>query len=92
MNILFTRQAWTDYLGWQDSDRGVVDRINRLIAEIQRSPFTGLGKPEPLRRNMAGWWSRRLTGEHRLVYRVTGQGDAQRLEIMSCRFHYSRRS
>jgi toxin YoeB len=96
MNVLFTRDAWADYLAWQASDPGMVDRVNRLISEIQRSPFTGLGKPEPLRRNMAGWWSRRLTGEHRLVYRVVGrvvgQGEAQRLEIMSCRFHYSRRN
>ena len=92
MNVLFTRDGWADYLAWQASDPDVVERINRLIAEIQRTPFTGLGKPEPLRRNLAGWWSRRLNGEHRLVYRVVGQGEAQRLEIMACRFHYSRRN
>jgi len=69
----------------------MVDRINRLISEIQRVPFAGIGKPEPLRGNLAGWWSRRLTGEHRLVYRIVGPGETQRLEIMSCRFHYSRR-
>lgn len=91
MNILFTRQAWTDYLAWQATDPDLVERINRLIADIQRTPFTGLGKPEPLRRNLVGWWSRRLTGEHRLVYRVVGQGETQRVEVMSCRFHYSRR-
>jgi toxin YoeB len=92
MNVLFTREAWADYLGWQDSGRDVADRINRLIGEIQRGPFTGLGKPEPLRRNLTGWWSRRLTGEHRLVYRIVGAAETQRLEIMSCRFHYSRRN
>jgi toxin YoeB len=91
MNVLFTRAAWVDYLGWQNSDREMVDRINRLISEIQRAPFAGIGKPEPLRGNLMGWWSRRLTGEHRLVYRVVGAGDSQRLEIMSCRFHYTRR-
>ena len=91
MNIVFTREAWADYLAWQASDRELVDRIHRLIADIQRAPFNGLGRPEPLRQNLTGWWSRRLTGEHRLVYRLVGSGEAQRLEIMSCRFHYSRR-
>jgi toxin YoeB len=91
MNVLFTGEAWTDYLGWQDSNRDVVDRINRLIGEIQRGPFTGLGHPEPLRGNLTGWWSRRLTGEDRLVYRIVGAGETQRLEVLSCRFHYSRR-
>src|SRR5260370_22185670 len=69
----------------------MVDRINRLINEIQRVPFAVIGKPEPLRGNLTGWWSRRLTGEHRFVYRVVGAGETQRLEIISCRFHYSRR-
>jgi toxin YoeB len=92
MNVLFTRAAWTDYLIWQDSDREIADRINRLVAEIQRAPFIGIGKPEPLRGNMTGWWSRRLTNEHRLVYRIVGTGELQRLEIMSCRYHYSRRN
>jgi toxin YoeB len=91
MNALFTRAAWADYLGWQNSDRYMVDRINRLISEIQRAPFAGIGKPEPLRGNLTGWWSRRLTGEHRVVYRIVGTGETQRLEMMSCRFHYSRR-
>jgi len=90
MNILFTREAWADYLVWQNSNRDLADRINRLISEIQRAPFAGIGKPEPLRGNLSGWWSRRLTGEHRFVYRIVGVGDAQRLEIMSCRFHYRR--
>jgi toxin YoeB len=90
MNVLFTREAWADYLEWQRNNREIVERLHRLISEIQRMPFTGLGKPEPLRRNLTGWWSRRLTGEHRLIYRVVGAGEEQRLEIMSCRYHYRR--
>ena len=92
MNVLFTSDAWADYLAWQASDREIVDRLHRLISEIQRTPFIGLGRPEPLRRNLAGWWSRRITAEHRLVYRIVGSGDTQRVEIMSCRFHYFRRN
>jgi toxin YoeB len=92
MNVLFTRVAWADYLMWQDTDREFADRVNRLITEIQRAPFSGIGKPEPLRGNLTGWWSRRLTNEHRLVYRIVGSSGAQRLEIMSCRYHYSRRN
>jgi len=92
MRTVFTRDAWADYVTWQDRDRETVDRINRLIADIQRAPFIGIGKPEPLRRSLAGWWSRRISGEHRLVYRLVGSGDEQRLEIMSCRFHYGRRT
>ncbi len=92
MRVLFTRDAWTDYLGWQELGRETLSRINRLIEDVQRSPFTGLGKPEPLRGNFAGWWSRRISGEHRLVYRIVGSGEEQRVEIMSCRFHYSRRN
>ena len=91
MRVLFTREAWADYVGWQETDRETALRINRLIADIQRAPFAGLGKPEPLRGNLAGWWSRRITGEHRIVYRVAGTGDEQRAEILSCRFHYTRR-
>jgi toxin YoeB len=88
MNILFTTEAWTDYRHWQNSNQQMAARINRLIEDIQRTPFTGLGMPEPLRRNLSGWWSRRLSSEHRLVYRIVGAGAAQRMEIMSCRFHY----
>jgi toxin YoeB len=92
MRVLFTRDAWTDYLGWQESSRETAFRVNRLIDDIQRSPFRGLGKPEPLRGNFAGWWSRRIASDHRLVYRIVGAGEEQQVEIMSCRFHYSRRS
>lgn len=66
----------------------MLSRINLLIAECLRHPFEGTGKPEPLRQNLKGWWSRRIDREHRLVYRVAGTGDAQALEIAQCRFHY----
>lgn len=91
MRIPFTREAWADYIRWQEEAGEASDRINRLIADIQRSPFDGLGKPEPLRRNLSGWWSRRISADHRLVYRVIGVGEEQRVEIMSCRYHYARR-
>lgn len=86
--IVFRADAWRDYVAWQQEDAKVLDRVNSLIDECLRHPFTGTGKPEPLRRNLAGWWSRRITGEHRLVYRVRGSGDAQALEVLSCRYHY----
>jgi toxin YoeB len=90
MNLLWSQDGWEDYLYWQNTDRSTVRRINALIADIQRARFAGIGKPEPLRDNLSGWWSRRITGEHRLVYRIVGTGDAQRIEIMMCRFHYGR--
>jgi toxin YoeB len=88
VRLIFTSAAWTNYVQWQTEDATVVARINALIAECLRHPFTGTGKPEPLKRNLSGWWSRRINREHRLVYRVTGKADAQALEILSCRFHY----
>ena len=88
MKLTFDEVAWDQYLRWLDEDRKVVARINALIAECQRHPFTGTGKPEPLRQNLIGWWSRRITGEHRLVYRVRGSGDGQALEVLACRYHY----
>ncbi len=90
MRLVFSEVSWTQYLFWQEHDRAVLARINDLIKDTKRSPFAGLGKPEPLRNEMAGWWSRRITHEHRLVYRVSGLGDAQTLEIAACRFHYGR--
>ncbi len=88
MKVVWDRQAWAEYVAWQAQDTKVVVRINILIAECQRHPFSGTGKPEPLKRNLSGWWSRRITSEHRLVYRVSGTGDTQALEILSCRYHY----
>jgi toxin YoeB len=92
MRILFTRDAWADYLIWQEASGETAFRINRLIDDIQRSPFGGLGKPEPLRGNLGGWWSRRIASDHRLVYRIVGTAHQQQIEIMSCRFHYSQRN
>lgn len=86
--IVFRRDAWRDYIAWQAEDDKVLERINALIEECLRDPFRGTGRPEPLRQNLAGWWSRRITGEHRLVYRVSGKGDMQALEVLSCRYHY----
>ncbi len=80
--------AWVDYRHWQDNDRKMLARLNALIEECRRHPFTGIGKPEPLRGQLKGWWSRRIDRENRLVYRVRGEGEAQVLEIAQCRYHY----
>ena len=88
MRVLWTSQAWEDYLAWQETDPKIVKSINALIRDARRSPFKGLGKPEPLKHDLKGWWSRRITGDHRLVYPVTGHGEAQQLEIAMCRYHY----
>jgi len=88
VKLLFTPTAWSQYLQWQSGEAGELERLNRLIEECRRAPFKGTGKPEPLRGELQGWWSRRITREHRLVYRVTGKDDEQRLEIVQCRFHY----
>ncbi len=84
MKLVFSEQAWEDYLHWQSQDRKLLERINGLIKECLRTPFTGTGKPEPLRGALSGWWSRRITQEHRLVYRPTEGG----LLIAQCRYHY----
>ncbi len=88
MRIVFDAEAWDDYLHWQATDRKMLARLNALIVECQRLPFTGTGKPEPLRKNLRGWWSRRIDREHRLLYRVTGATENQVLEIAQCRYHY----
>jgi toxin YoeB len=90
LKLGFTPQGWADYLHWQENDRDMLARINEVIRDTSRSPFSGIGKPEPLIGNLRGWWARRITQEHRLVYRVFGSGDQQSLEIASCRFHYKR--
>jgi toxin YoeB len=84
MNLLFTDDAWEEYLYWQQSDKQILKKINQLIKEIQRTPFTGTGKPEPLKHELHGCWSRRIDTEHRLVYEITGDI----LKIIGCRFHY----
>ncbi len=88
MKLVFADQAWEDYLHWQAADANVLQRLNGLIKECLRTPFTGTGRPEPLKGDLKGWWSRRITLQDRLVYRVSGQGEGQALEIAQCRFHY----
>ena len=84
MRLIFSRDAWDDYLHWQTTDRRLLSRINLLIREILRSPFEGIGKPEPLKHGLAGYWSRRINDEHRLVYKVDGES----VLIAQCRYHY----
>jgi toxin YoeB len=86
MRLLWSDEAWEDYVYWQQNDPKVLEAINDLIRDIRRDPFKGLGKPEPLKHSLAGWWSRRITREHRLVYRVSGR-NAELLEIIQCRYH-----
>jgi toxin YoeB len=88
MKLVFSQQAWEDYLYWQANDPAVLQRVNALIKESMRTPYTGTGKPEPLKGDLQDWWSRRITLEDRLVYRVTGAGTAKQLEIAQCRYHY----
>lgn len=82
--LIFADSAWEDYLHWQQADRGTLERINALIKDIRRSPFVGIGKPEPLKHDLKGFWSRRITSEHRMVYRVTSDA----IEFASLRYHY----
>ena len=84
MKLVFAEAAWQDYLYWQKQDRHMVERLNQLIRETQREPFVGVGKPEPLKHALAGYWSRRINDEHRMVYKV--EGDA--LLIAQLRYHY----
>jgi len=86
MKLLWSDEAWEDYLYWQQNDQKVLHAINDLIKDIRHDPFIGLGKPEPLKHGLSGWWSRRITREHRLVYRVSGK-HAESLEIIQCRHH-----
>ncbi|POF42750.1 toxin YoeB [Pseudomonas laurylsulfativorans] len=84
MKIEFTPEAWEDYLWFQQNDKAGLKRINLLIKAIQREPFDGLGKPEPLKHNLSGFWSRRITAEHRLVYAV----EDGEIRVVMCRYHY----
>ncbi len=88
MKLIWSEGAWAAYLDWQARDRQVLERINALIRDAKRTPFTGIGKPEPLKGTLAGWWSRRITAEHRLIYRITGADSAKALEIAFCLYHY----
>jgi toxin YoeB len=84
MKLIFSEGAWEDYQYWQQQDRRMVERINKLIKEAQREPFAGIGKPEPLKHALAGYWSRRITDEHRMVYKVDGDS----MLIAQLRYHY----
>lgn len=85
MDLLWSDEAWSDYLYWQEIDRKKLKRVNELIKDIQRHPFEGLGSPEPLRYNYSGYWSRRIDREHRLVYKI----EKEALIIAQCLYHYS---
>ncbi len=84
MKILFTSKSWEDYLYWQNNDRKMLRRINEIIKDVIRSPYDGIGKPEPLKYEYHGYWSRRISQEHRLVYKT----DKDTLYIAQCRYHY----
>ena len=84
MKLVFEPAAWDDYVHWQTADKPMLRKLNRLLEECLRHPFEGAGKPEPLRGDLAGFWSRRIDREHRLVYRVT----ATAVEVAQCRYHY----
>ena len=84
MKIIFSKNSWEDYIFWQSQDRKILRKVNELIKEIQRTPYQGKGKPEPLKYDLAGFWSRRIEREHRLVYRV----EKNSVLIYSCRYHY----
>ena len=88
MRLIFSDEAWEDYLYWAENNPKIRDRINELIKQCRRTPFAGTGKPEALRGDLSGWWSRRISHEDRMVYRVMGAGDQQSLEIAQLRFHY----
>jgi toxin YoeB len=86
MRITFSKNAWEDYLSWQSEDKKILKKINDLIKDIQKTPYEGMGKPEPLKYDLTGLWSRRIDREHRLVY----QANENEILIYSCRYHYDK--
>jgi len=89
MDIVFTPYGWEDFEYWLENDLDTAVRIKELLKAIKQNPFTGIGKPEPLKHDLKGYWSRRITGEHRLVYKVSGtKGNDQKCVILQCRLHY----
>lgn len=91
MNIVFTSHAWDEFNEWLETDIEIALKIKELIKSIRQNPFKGLGKPEPLKYDLKGFWSRRITSEHRLVYAVSGsKGIDQKCTILQCKFHYDK--
>ena len=88
VDLVFTNESWEDCQHWLATDRTILRRLNAIIKDTSRSPFEGIGKPEPLKGDLSGWWARRITHEHRFVYRVVGVEGSKALEIAACRFHY----
>jgi len=89
MNIQFTSHAWEEFNYWLENDSDTIKKVKELIKSIRQTPFKGIGKPEPLKYDLKGFWSRRISGEHRLVYKITGKkGLDQMCTIIQCRFHY----
>jgi toxin YoeB len=89
MNFEFTENGWEDFEYWMETNSEIIEKIRSLLKEIKKTPFHGIGKPEPLKYDLKGYWSRRITGEHRLVYKVEGKrGLNQKCYILQCRFHY----
>lgn len=86
MNLVFSEDAWAEYLFWQETNPQVLKRIHQLIKDMLRDPYRGIGKPEPLKYALQGYWSRRITGEHRVVYRISGND----LRMAQLRYHYRR--
>lgn len=84
MKLIFSENGWDEYLYWQNTDKKILTRINTLIRDIERMPYEGIGKPEPLRHNLSGYWSRRITAEHRIVYKVENES----VIIAQLRYHY----
>ena len=84
MKITFSKNVWGEYISWQTEDNKILRKINELIKDIQRHPFKGIGKPEPLKFDLSGYWSRRISGEHRLVYQFINK----EILIYSCKYHY----
>jgi len=84
MKLIFSENAWEDYTYWQKTDKKIVKRINELIKDIQKNKYEGIGKPEPLRHNLSGYWSRRITSEHRLIYKI----EKSEILLAQMRYHY----
>ncbi len=85
--LSWTKEAWSDYVYWQGQDKKTLKRINKLISNVKRTPFEGVGKPEPLKENLSGFWSRRIDDTHRLVYAIT----ETHITIIACRYHYNQK-